>query len=152
MNKVIQNITKTISNLPKTINTSSINTNFKDLLHNRVLLYVFLAMSLIDLFYFAQIRDNMSIAIFVLVGFITTFFSKNMIVVLCISLVVTHLLKFGVKSVINEGFEEEDEEDADDNKEKMTGNKKEPMDSDKQEGEGEGEGKGKGVRPIVSKS
>ena len=117
MNKVIQNITKSISNLPKSINTSSINTNFKDLLHSRVLLYAFLAISLIDLFYFTQIRDNMSIAIFVLVGFMTTFFSKNMIVVLCIALVVTHILKFGIRTVISEGFEEEEEDEVKENME-----------------------------------
>jgi len=136
MNKVIQNITKSISNLPKTINTSSINTNFKDLLHSRVLLYAFLAISLIDLFYFTQIRDNISIAIFVLVGFMTTFFSKNMIVVLCIALVVTHILKFGIRTVISEGFEEEEDKDKEnmeteeEDKENMENKEDEIQDTD----------------------
>jgi len=116
MSKVIQNITKNISSLPKMMNTGKINTNFKDLLHNRVLLYGFVIISLFDLFYFAQIKDNMSIAVFILIGFITTFFSKNMIVVLCIALVVTHLLKFGVKSV-SEGFEDENKEEEADEEE-----------------------------------
>ena len=116
MNKVIQNITKSISNLPstvsKTLNVGKIDTNFKDLLHNRIVLYAFVIIALLDLFYFAQIRDNMSIATFILVAFITTFFSKNMIVVLCIALVVTHVLKFGVKQVsegFTEGADEEEE-------------------------------------------
>ena len=59
----------------------------------------------------------MSIAIFVLVGFMTTFFSKNMIVVLCIALVVTHILKFGIRTVISEGFEEEEEDEVKENME-----------------------------------
>lgn len=122
MNKVIQNITKSINDLPKKLNTGKIDTNFKDLLHNRVLLYAFVIIALLDLFYFAQIRDNMSIAAFVLVAFITTFFSKNMIVVLCIALVVTHILKFGVRTV-SEGFAEgvdKEEEEGLENKEEET--------------------------------
>jgi hypothetical protein len=115
MNKVIQNITKSINDLPKKMNTGKIDTNFKDLLHNRVILYAFVFITLLDLFYFAQIRDNMSIAVFVLVAFITTFFSKNMIVVLCIALVVTHILKFGVRTV-SEGFAEGVDDDEDDEK------------------------------------
>lgn len=118
MNKVIQNATKSISNLPsilsRTLNIGKIDTNFKDLLHNRVLLYAFVIIVLLDLFYLAQMRDNTSIATLILVAFITTFFSKNMIVVLCIALVVTHVLKFGVRQV-SEGFAEgadgEDEEE-----------------------------------------
>jgi len=111
MNKVIQNLTKSINDLPKKMNTGKIETNFKDLLHNRVILYAFVIIALLDLFYFAQIRDNMSIAAFVLVAFITTFFSKNMIVVLCIALVVTHILKFGVRQV-SEGFDEDEDKEG----------------------------------------
>lgn len=118
MNKVIQNITKSISNLPstvsKTLNVGKIDMNFKDLLHNRILLYVLVIVALFDLFYFAQMRDNTSIAVFILLAFITTFFSKNMIIVICIALVVTHLLKFGVRQVSEgfaEGAEGDEEED-----------------------------------------
>jgi flagellar biosynthesis/type III secretory pathway M-ring protein FliF/YscJ len=72
--------------------------------------------ALFDLFYFAQMRDNTSIAVFILLAFITTFFSKNMIVVLCIALVVTHILKFGVRQV-SEGFAEGAEGEEEDRKE-----------------------------------
>jgi hypothetical protein len=120
MNKTLQTITKSISNLPstvsKTLNVGKIDTNFKDLLHNRIVLYFIVIVALFDLFYFAQMRDNMSIAIFILLAFITTFFSKNMIVVLCIALVVTHVLKFGVKQV-SEGFEEGVDDEEEDRKE-----------------------------------
>jgi hypothetical protein len=109
MNKTLQTITKSISNLPstvsKTLNVGKIDTIFKDLLHNRIVLYFVVIVVLFDLFYFAQMRDNTSIAVFILLAFITTFFSKNMIVVLCIALVVTHVLKFGVRQV-SEGFAE----------------------------------------------
>ena len=81
--------------------------NFKDLLHNRFILYFFLLISLVDLFYFANIRDTTSIAVFILVGFLTAFFSKNMIIIMVIALCATHLIKFGIKNVINEGMEDE---------------------------------------------
>ena len=131
MNKVIQNITKSISNLPstvsKTLNVGKIDMNFKDLLHNRIVLYVVVIVALFDLFYFAQMRDNTSIAVFILLAFITTFFSKNMIVVLCIALVVTHLLKFGVRQV-SEGFAEgvEEEEEEKDRKEGLEDEEEKP--------------------------
>jgi len=128
MNKVIQNATKSISNLPsilsRTLNIGKIDTNFKDLLHNRVLLYAFVIIVLLDLFYLAQMRDNTSIATLILVAFITTFFSKNMIVVLCIALVVTHVLKFGVRQVSEgfaEGADEEEKEGLEDEEERKEG-------------------------------
>ena len=65
------------------------------ILHNQYLLYVIFAMSCIHLFYFASIDDYVSITMFVLVGFLTSFFSKNMIVILCISMAVSQILKKG---------------------------------------------------------
>jgi len=48
----------------------------------------------------------MLVSIFILVGFITSFFSKNMIVILCIALTITNILQFGDKAAL-EGFGEE---------------------------------------------
>lgn len=136
MNKTLQTITKSISNLPstvsKTLNVGKIDTILKDLLHNRIVLYFVVIVVLFDLFYFAQIRDNTSIAVFILLAFITTFFSKNMIIVLCIALVVTHLLKFGVRQV-SEGFAEGAEGD-----EEKEEDRKEGLEEDEEEKKREG--------------
>jgi hypothetical protein len=78
---------------------------FRDIIYSRTLLYFFLIISVLDLFYFTNAGDTWSIFTFVLVGFLTSFFSKNMIIILVISLVTTHLLKFGIKSTIDEGFD-----------------------------------------------
>jgi hypothetical protein len=78
--------------------------NFHAILYNRALLYFFLIISVLDLFYFSNAGDVRSIFIFVMIGFLTSFFSKNMIVILVIALVSTHLLKFGIKATINEGY------------------------------------------------
>ena len=103
MKNYFQNLFNKISNMK----SSGSMLNFKDLLHNRFILYFFLLISLVDLFYFANIRDTTSIAVFILVGFLTAFFSKNMIIIMVIALCATHLIKFGIKNVINEGMEEE---------------------------------------------
>ena len=103
MKNYFQNLLNKISNMK----SSGSMLNFKDLLHNRFILYFFLLISLVDLFYFANIRDTTSIAVFILVGFLTAFFSKNMIIIMVIALCSTHLIKFGIKNVINEGMEDE---------------------------------------------
>jgi hypothetical protein len=76
------------------------------IIHNRYVLYFLAVLAAIDLFYFAMIGDNMSAIIFILVGLLTSFFNKNMILVLTVALVTTHLLKYGTK--IAEGLENQD--------------------------------------------
>jgi transcription initiation factor IIF auxiliary subunit len=61
-------------------------------------------MAVINLMFFASINDTRSLFTLLIVGFLTSFFSKNMIVILFISLVFTHILKYGTK--INEGINE----------------------------------------------
>jgi hypothetical protein len=64
-------------------------------------------MAVINLMFFASTNDIRSLLTLLIVGFLTSFFSKNMIVILFISLVFTHILKYGTK--INEGMENESE-------------------------------------------
>ena len=147
--------------LQKVNSAMKVNKNtfdFKDLLHNRVLLYVFLLISLVHLFYYVNIGDMRSAAIFILIGFLTSFFSKNMLVILIIALVVTHIMKFGLRSV-SEGLENKEDEDKDEEKEET----KEGLDEEEKEGlegeeeeeedkkEGMKEGKDKGTVPPKAK-
>jgi len=76
-----------------------------NILYNRVVLYFFVIVSLLDLVYFFHIGDKVSTFTFITLGFLTSFFSKNMIVILSIALAFTHLLKYGVQNTINENFE-----------------------------------------------
>lgn len=69
--------------------------NFSPVLQNRVVLYLFFFLTLADLFYLANVRDFTTVSIIILIGFLTSFFSKNMIVILCIALSVGHVLKYG---------------------------------------------------------
>jgi len=64
----------------------------------------------VDVFYLSNIKDYGSIIVLLVVGFLTTFFSKNMIVVLVIALTVTHVLRYGTGTRINEGLENQDDD------------------------------------------
>lgn len=78
--------------------------NFNPVLHNRIILYLFFAIALIDLMYFLNTNDIYSFSILILVGWLTSFFNKNMIVILFVSIILTHLLKYG-RSSFSEGLE-----------------------------------------------
>lgn len=89
--------------------------DFSKLLESRLVLYFFVFISAVNLYTNAVTGDGMYSAIFILVAFLTTFFSKNMISVLCIGVVVSNVLKYGKEiSVTNdmnlkEGFEDKEE-------------------------------------------
>ncbi len=74
------------------------------ILHNRVILYFIFLVSLGNFFYLTVERDITSIVIFLLVGFLTSFFSKNMLIILFIALITSSILKHGV-GVRHEGLE-----------------------------------------------
>jgi hypothetical protein len=98
INSVVGKMRKPLSNV------FSKFTRTNDLLHNKVLLYAVFIFSLLNLFLFANTGNYIYVAIFMLIGFITSFFSKNMMVILLLSLILTNILKYG--SSLNEGFEE----------------------------------------------
>ena len=76
-----------------------------------VLIFIFIV-GFYDVVHFYQ-RDNMmAFAIFFVVGFLTSFFSKNMIVIIVMAIAVSHLVAYGNK--MSEGLKgkmDEEEED-----------------------------------------
>jgi hypothetical protein len=97
--------------------------NFKDSLKDQRVLYVVLFLAVTNLFGFLMARNFNAVIVFLLVGFIATYFSRNMIVVLMVSMVVTNVVS-GVK-MIKEGMEnneeEKDKKDEEDEEEKKQG-------------------------------
>lgn len=79
------------------------------ILSNRYILYFILFVSLADLLILSIEQDFISIIIFILIGYLTFFFSKNMIVILSIPLIMTNILKYG-SDVTKENFENNEEE------------------------------------------
>jgi hypothetical protein len=92
------------------------------MLNNKWILYAVLFISIVDLFNFFSKGDTTAIMIFVVAGFLTTYFSKNMLVILVIALAITHIVRFGNASIEGmEGEDEEEEEDEDKVDEGMAG-------------------------------
>ena len=110
--KIFNNVTKNIQKMgDKFIEKEG-------LLHNRILLYATFVLSLLNLVFFIVDKDFTSITFFILIGFLTSFFSKNMMVVLLLSLILTNILKYG--STLNkEGMDEDEDLEDDENVEGM---------------------------------
>jgi len=82
----------------------------KSILYNRNVLYFIFALALGYLFYMSTTYDYYSLSIFVIIGFLTSFFSKNMIVILSLAMSVSFIFKYGTK-IRPEGFENENVEE-----------------------------------------
>jgi ABC-type multidrug transport system fused ATPase/permease subunit len=102
----------------KTFKWSEIQSRGNTILHNQYLLYFIFIIAIGNFFYLMMSNDIVSLIIFILVGFLTAFFSKNMIVILCVAMAITNILKYGTDIQNVEGYKdasEEEEEDDDKN-------------------------------------
>ena len=86
-------------------NSMKLKYNFGSLLHNRFILYLFFIVALLQLIYFLNINDMFSFSALILVGLLTSFFNKNMTVILFVAIVFTHVIKYGRKSY-SEGMDD----------------------------------------------
>lgn len=66
--------------------------NKKNILHNKYILYFIFFIALGDLLILGYNNDYYSVAIFILIGFLTSFFSKNMIVIMFIAIAFTNII------------------------------------------------------------
>lgn len=87
------------------------------ILYNRWVLYFIIFMVFFNLVGHALYGDLMTPLLFVLVAYITTFFSKNMVVVLLMGLVTANIFKYGTRQMqigtpTHEGMENEKEPKA----------------------------------------
>ena len=99
--------------MSKKIYINSILSNMNIVLNNVFVLYFILIIALSNLFYLVSSANYLFASIFIITGFLTSFFSKNMIVILCIALTITNILQFGKNAThMSEGFAGEDEEDT----------------------------------------
>jgi hypothetical protein len=79
------------------------------LLTNKWVLYIMLILGVFDVFNFYQNGQMMSLYVFLFVGILTSFFSKNMIVIIVTAIAIAHIFTYGER--MSEGFEEEEEDD-----------------------------------------
>ena len=76
--------------------------------YNRILLYIILFVSIINMTSNALMGDLKTPLIFILIGIIVSYFNKNMVIILSVSLIFSNILKYGTKIMIDEGFANED--------------------------------------------
>ena len=86
----------------------SLGKSSKDLLHSRFVLYIVFIIAVSNLFHFIFSNDFMSCTVFIVAGLLTSFFSKNMVVIMVIAIVVTHVIRIGNSSM--DGFENKKKE------------------------------------------
>lgn len=119
----------------------------RGLLYNRYVLYFIFLIALTNFLYLGYIRDDRSIAIFVLIGILTSFFNKNMIIVLSSAMIVTNVLKYGCSHSYKEGLSDDKEEGTetttDDMKKEKKSKDKESKDKKSKDDEEEEESKDK---------
>jgi hypothetical protein len=77
-------------------------------LNHPVVLYFVLLVALADLLYLATAGKYEFAAIFIMIGFLTSFFSKNMTVIMVVAIVATSVLQFGGLAGV-EGLENKEE-------------------------------------------
>ena len=80
-------------------------------LNNVFVIYLIFLIAVGNLFYLLMENNIMFVMIFLIIGFLTSFFSKNMIVILTTTLVFTNILKYGIHIRNTEGFEEDKKEE-----------------------------------------
>jgi len=95
----------------------STTADYRDILHNRAILYIIFFIALINVFVLTTLGDWTYVTIFFLVGFLTSFFSKNMVVILFFAINVTNILKYGSAAGVSrgslEGFDQGSEKESD---------------------------------------
>jgi hypothetical protein len=81
-----------------------------DLLHNQYVLYLIFFIAVGNLFLFIFSNDLMSAGVFFTAGLLTSFFSKNMVVIMVTAMVVANIIRMGLTNN-REGFADEEEEE-----------------------------------------
>lgn len=93
----------------------------KSLLKNKNFLYFVLFIAVVNMFGYLMMRETKAVILFALVGLLTSYFTKNMIIVLLSAIVVTNLYAGSILGLrIKEGMENHEEEEEEDEEEEVT--------------------------------
>jgi len=82
-------------------------TDVSGLLQSKTVLYFLVIISIINMFTYVSTNEQTYAGYMLLIGFLTSFFSKNMIVILFIAIAFTNIIRFGMMSAtqFREGFD-----------------------------------------------
>ena len=95
------------------------------ILKNKYVLYVLLVLAIINVLGYVALQDYDSLALFVAVGVLSTYFSKNMAVNLLLAIVVTSLI--AVNKRVVEGMENKEDDEVEEKPKKKKKKPKEGM-------------------------
>lgn len=76
--------------------------------NNKYMLYFVLFLVLADLLIFAMAKDYVYIAIYIVIGFIAKLFTKNMLIILIVSMIVTNAIRYGSNISAKEGMKDKE--------------------------------------------
>jgi len=85
-------------------------TDVSGLLQSKALLYFLVFISIVNIITYVSTDHQTYAGFMILIGFLTSFFSKNMIVILFVAISFTNIIRFGMdtKSKFKEGFDMKD--------------------------------------------
>ena len=79
---------------------------FEELLQNKYVLYVTLGLAVTNVLGYAALKNSDALIMFFITGLLTSYFSKNMIVIMLSAMLLTNFIVVGRKGMQREGFEE----------------------------------------------
>lgn len=94
---------KIYSNMFKSLN--SMLSSPYPILRSKILLYLVTFISLSFILMLGMAQEYIYVIVFILVAYLTKFYSKNMTVILLIGLAVTNVVRLGRKATVNEGLD-----------------------------------------------
>lgn len=110
-------------------------------LNDKNVLYIVFILAILNILGYLLTKNTEAIAFFLIVGFLTTYFSKNMIVVLLVAMVSTSIftstrMSFGKNGMLKEGMDNKEEKEVVDKK--NDGSSKDEKDDDNKNDKKEG--------------
>lgn len=81
-------------------------TGMKSVLQSKPLLYFLVFIAFFDFIFLSLEKDFIFAGVFIIIGFLTSFFNKNMIVILFTTIILTNILRFGKDVRVHEGMED----------------------------------------------
>lgn len=123
-----------LKNLASKLNKQVKKVNLKGTMQDKRVLYAVGLLSLLYVLYLGNEKDFNSVFVFAIVGFLLSFFTKNMILILVVALLFTHFIKFTIHYK-KEGMENKKKEGLKDKKEGMEDKEEEKEEDSKEEKE-----------------
>ena len=106
------------------MNTSSFKRQMKNLSQNKIVLYILLILAVTNLFGYLMSENYTAILMFLVVGYLTTYFTKNMIIVFGTAIITTNfVVAMNFTRNRRENFDDKKDESKEDNDEDNEKNK-----------------------------